>query len=410
MKKVMFGLMLVLIAALSLTCVSSNNMETGKAAVKRVVEESYVNGFFPELDVEAVKKGYHKDCDFISHSFIGIVKRSLDECLDFVKKNSPGPGEREVTHKFLSLTVTGRIAGAVLEIHIAGRRELTSYLTLYKLKEGWKIVGDVSYWHGFDVPKHRKAVNLDPARYDALTGRYVTGDGLKVVVSKTGDRLFIQLKAPEHPKLELFPQSETVYFDKEFNVTVTFKGAASPAQKGKMSQLLFRTGPTERWELAARRMKPKVAVFSGKRKDFKISEVVRGPFGSKKHALEKYGNNLPGDLEIVPASPKGMVKGWFVVKVGPVIGTKDLETVRRERDGYGSPAVAFSLKPEAAKKLKAYTTANMGKRLAIMLDDRVLSTPEIKGVISKRGMVTGHFTTEEVDELVMQLKIAIDEN
>ena len=186
-------------------------------------------------------------------------------------------------------------------------------------------------------------------------------------------------------------------------VTVNFE----EMDRGLANTLVLKTDDKE---ITARRMKPKVAVFSSRRKDFKISEVAVGPFGSKKHALEKYGNNLPKDLEIVPASPKGMVKGWFVVKVVPVIGTKDLETVSRERDGYGNPAVGFSLKPEAAEKLKAYTTANMGKRLAIMLDNRVLSAPKIAGVISKRGMVTGRFTTEEVDEIVMLLKIAINEN
>ncbi|MCP5108140.1 MAG: hypothetical protein GY950_32430 [bacterium] len=404
MKKVMFGLIVLFIAALSLTCVSGSDMEKEKAAVKKVIEDAHVNGFYPKLDEEAVKKGYHKDCDFISYSFIGIVKRSMDARLNFIKKNFPEPDERGVAHRFLSLTVADRIAGAVMEAHIAGRRELTTHLTLYKLKDGWKIVNEVIYWHGFDVPKDRKAVNLDPARYNALTGRYVTDRGLGFAVFKTGKRLFIQMQAPGHPELELFPQSETVYFNKGINVTVTFSGEAPP------EQLVFRTGPTGRWDITARRMKPKVAVFSSRRKDFKISEVVGEPFGSKESALEKYGSNLPGDLEIVPASPKGMAKGWFVVKVVPVIGTKDLETVSRERDGNGNPAVGFSLKSEAAEKLKAYTSANIGKQLAIMLDNRVLSAPKIAGVISKRGMVMGRFTTEEVDELVMLLKIAINEN
>lgn len=406
MRKIAFGLILALIVVFALTCVGSDNAEKEKAAVKKVIEDVYVNGLSPKLDVEAVKKGYHKDCVFISYSFIGIVKRSMDEWLDYVKKNNPEPGERKITHKFLSLTVTNRIASAMMEIHIAGRRELTTHLILYKLKDGWKIVSDVIYWHGFDVPKDRKAVNLDPALYDGLTGRYITEKDLEFVVSKTGNQLFIQMQAPKHPKLELFPQSETVYFNKDINVTVTFEGMAS----SKVTQLVFRTGPTGRWDLVARRMKPKVAVFSSRRKDFKISEVVAGPFGSKKSALEKYGKQLPEDLEIAPASPKGMAKGWFVLKVGPVIGTRDLETVNRTSDQFGSPAIAFSLKPESAEKLKAYTTANQGKRLAIMLDNQVLSAPTIAGVISKNGLITGNFTIEEVNEIVMLLKIAINEN
>ena len=54
MKKVMFRLILSLIVALSLTCASSNNSETEKAAVKKVIEDAYMNGLFPKLNVEAV--------------------------------------------------------------------------------------------------------------------------------------------------------------------------------------------------------------------------------------------------------------------------------------------------------------------------------------------------------------------
>ncbi|NIM12374.1 MAG: hypothetical protein GTO45_09690 [Candidatus Aminicenantes bacterium] len=410
MKKVMFRLILSLTVALSLTCASRNNLETEKAAVKKVIEDAYMNGLFPKLNVEAVKKGYHKDCSFISYSFIGIVKRSMDEWLDYIIKNHSEPEEGEVTHKFLSLTVTNRTASAVMETHIAGRREITTNLTLYKLKEGWKIVSDVIYWHGFDVPKDRKTVNLDPALYDALTGRYVTGNGLEFVVSKTGDQLFIQMQIPKHPKLELFPQSETVYFNKDINVTVTFAGGASPTPKGKMTQLVFRTGPTGHWDLVARRMIPKVAVFSGKIQHFKMSEVVAGPFDSQESAMKKYGNQLPDDLEIAPASPKGMVKGWFLLKAEPIVSTKDLESVNRGTSPHGEPAISISLKPESAEKMKAYTTANQGKRLAIMLDNQVISAPVIGSVISKDSMITGHFTTDEVSELIIQLKIAINKN
>jgi preprotein translocase subunit SecD len=177
-----------------------------------------------------------------------------------------------------------------------------------------------------------------------------------------------------------------------------------------MTQLVFRTGPTGRWDLFARRLVPKVAVFSGKIKLFKMSEVVSGPFDSQQSALKKYGNQLPDDLEIAPASPKGMAKGWFLLKAEPIVSTKDLESVNRVRDAWGNPAIGISLKPESAEKMKAYTTANQGKRLAIMLDNQVISTPAIAGVISKDTMITGHFTMDEVSELIIQFKIAINKN
>ena len=72
-----------------------------------------------------------------------------------------------------------------------------------------------------------------------------------------------------------------------------------------------------------------------------------------------------------------------------MVSTKDLETVGRVTSPQGTPAIDFSLKPAAAEKLKAYTTANQGKEVAIMLDNQVINAPRIGGVISKRGMING---------------------
>ncbi len=402
MKKIILGLIVLLIAGLYLTCSNGGDVESETAAVKKVIVDGYVNGFFDKGGVEAINRGFHKDCDVIGYRYIDIKKTSIGFWTDFFTKYPPAdPGAKDLNHKFLSVTVTGRAASAVVEIHLAGKHQYTSHLLLYKLKEGWKIVGQTVYNTDYKIPKERKTAKVDPALYDAYVGRYGTDEGLKLTVSRSGDRLFIQ--APMQPKMEFFPESETLFFSKVFGVTVHFKDMAG----GLADTAVLKTND---WEVAARRMKPKVAVFSGKRKDFRISEVGAGPFGSKKRALEKYGNNLPKGMEIVPTSPNGTVKGWFVVKVAPVIGTKDLETVNRTKTSRGDHVVAFSLKPESSEKLKAYTTANKGKRLAIMLDNQVLTAPRIAGVISKHGLIEGNFSLDEVNEIVMQLKIIINEN
>ena len=401
MRKIAFGLILSLIVVFALTCVGSDNLEKEKAAVKKVIVDGYVNGFFNTGGVDAINRGFHKDCNVIGFRYIDIKKMPISFWTDFFTEHPPGSAERDVTHKFLSVTVTGRAASAVVEIHLAGKHQYTSHLLLYQLKEGWRIVSQVVNDTDYKIPKERKTAAVDPALYDAYIGRYRADDGMDLTVSKSGAHLFIQ--APMQPKMEFFPESETVFFSKSFGVTVTFEKMV----KGQTMQLVMRTDDRE---IAAKRMMPRVAVFSSRRKDFKISEVAAGPFDSKKSALEKYGKQLPGDLEIAPASPKGMAKGWFVLKAKPVIGTRDLETVNRARAPQGEPGISFSLKPESAEKLKAYTTANRGKRLAIMLDNQVLSAPRIVGVISKNGMITGKFTIEEINEIVMLLKIAINEN
>ncbi len=46
------------------------------------------------------------------------------------------------------------------------------------------------------------------------------------------------------------------------------------------------------------------------------------------------------------------------------------------------------LSQDAAKRFSAFTGANIGKPLAIVLDGKVLSAPRINGQISDNGVIT----------------------
>ncbi len=68
------------------------------------------------------------------------------------------------------------------------------------------------------------------------------------------------------------------------------------------------------------------------------------------------------------------------------------------------PQIAFTLKPDGAKIFADYTTHNVGKYLAIVLDHKVISSPVIKSPITDgAGVIEGRFTLEEAQNLVVQL-------
>ena len=54
------------------------------------------------------------------------------------------------------------------------------------------------------------------------------------------------------------------------------------------------------------------------------------------------------------------------------------------------PAVSFSLNSEGAVKFSRATTANVGRYLAIVLDNQVVSAPRIDGPIEREGRIYGH--------------------
>lgn len=87
----------------------------------------------------------------------------------------------------------------------------------------------------------------------------------------------------------------------------------------------------------------------------------------------------------------------------------DLASAQRETSKLGEPIVGFRLAGEGANKMLQLTTAimpdgNFKRRMAIIMDKRVLSAPLLNSPISSAGLIEGRFTTQEIDFLVNILR------
>lgn len=72
---------------------------------------------------------------------------------------------------------------------------------------------------------------------------------------------------------------------------------------------------------------------------------------------------------------------------------------------FNKPYVAITFNSIGAMIFHQFTKENVGKRLAIVLDDNVYSAPVIQDEISGgRAQITGHFTTEEARDLAIVLR------
>ncbi|MGD1009638.1 MAG: protein translocase subunit SecD [Candidatus Aminicenantales bacterium] len=134
-------------------------------------------------------------------------------------------------------------------------------------------------------------------------------------------------------------------------------------------------------------------------------KLVKGYSPTDEESLLKdYGGKVPDDMEVVKGDPAAEARGYYLVsKVASVTG-KDLRLVRRSVDEWNQPAVAFQLKPDGARRFEQVTGENVGKQLAIILDKKVQSAPNINTRISDSGIIQGHFTIEKADLLVIVLK------
>jgi preprotein translocase subunit SecD len=125
--------------------------------------------------------------------------------------------------------------------------------------------------------------------------------------------------------------------------------------------------------------------------------------------LSTTGGKVPEDSEVVPGDVEdieGRVTGkeYYLLKRASVVTGRDLRNARRSQDQYGQPAVEFTLNPEGAKKFGAYTSAHIGDRMAIVLDNRVRSAPVIRGHITDQGIIEGNFSVQGAEDLALVLR------
>src|SRR5690606_27862167 len=70
----------------------------------------------------------------------------------------------------------------------------------------------------------------------------------------------------------------------------------------------------------------------------------------------------------------------------------------------GGPTVNFQTKPEFAQQFGQFTGSNLGRRMAIVLDDVIITAPTLEGRISTDGQITGIGTLDEAADIAVVLR------
>jgi preprotein translocase subunit SecD len=134
--------------------------------------------------------------------------------------------------------------------------------------------------------------------------------------------------------------------------------------------------------------------------------VRAGPAPDEATLLASVGGIVPEDAQVVKGDPKRKEAGFYLVDRVATVTGKDLRTVRRSADEWNAPAVSFSLNPEGGRRFEKATGDNIGKQIAIVLDNRIISAPRVETVIpaATGGIIRGNFSIEEAEDLVVVLK------
>jgi preprotein translocase subunit SecD len=136
------------------------------------------------------------------------------------------------------------------------------------------------------------------------------------------------------------------------------------------------------------------------------------PYPSEIAALGAHGGVLPPGTEIVPgkgdSTPGNPTPGqvFYILDRAPIVTGQDLRsaTTSPSTNYPGQYQVDFKLSTSAAARFGPFTEANIGRRMAIVLDHRVYTAPVINGKIEDSGMIEGNFTQESAQDLALVLR------
>jgi preprotein translocase subunit SecD len=140
-----------------------------------------------------------------------------------------------------------------------------------------------------------------------------------------------------------------------------------------------------------------------------IHAVVGGPFPDEQAALASVGGNLPADQMMMHGSG-AMATGsdadsvYILQRLSVVAGNDFRSADPSTNQNTGQRNVIFTLTNEAGDKFYEYTSANVGRSMAVVLGDRVREVASIKSAIRDRGEIEGTFTEDEVTGLSKLLR------
>jgi preprotein translocase subunit SecD len=146
--------------------------------------------------------------------------------------------------------------------------------------------------------------------------------------------------------------------------------------------------------------------FIGTAAVLEITDVKDGPFASREAGLAQHGGVLPLNTRLVKSKPRGASDSeqWYLVGRTPVITGREMRNARASQGEMRRWETGFSLSPDGGRRFGRYTEANVGNRLAVVLDNQIVSVATIESKIEDSGRITNLGSEEEAVDLSRYLR------
>jgi preprotein translocase subunit SecD len=131
-----------------------------------------------------------------------------------------------------------------------------------------------------------------------------------------------------------------------------------------------------------------------------------GPFPSREAALAQLGGVLPLNSKLAKAKPRGTAAGeeWFLLGRPAVVMGSEMRNAHAGQDEYRKWETSFTLSPDGGHRFGSFTGANIGHKLAVVLDNQIVSVATIQSRIEDSGRITNLGSEEEAEDLSRYLR------
>ncbi len=134
------------------TALVESEADLARREIRAVIEASYINGAFNDLDTRTMREGFHPA--FRIHGVLedgGLRQLPIEEWIAAIEKRKASPDfdpdDQKWEHRIVLVDVTGSAAVAKIELFKRSRHVYTDYLSLLKLEGGWKVTDKVYHLH-----------------------------------------------------------------------------------------------------------------------------------------------------------------------------------------------------------------------------------------------------------------------
>ena len=132
-----------------------------------------------------------------------------------------------------------------------------------------------------------------------------------------------------------------------------------------------------------------------------LTDVRGGPYPTREAAIAEHGGVLPLGTKLVREIPRGSAAGeqYYLVGKSPVVSGREMRNARPGQDENRRWETNFTLSQDGGRRFAAFTGNHIGDKLAVVLDNNIVSIATIQSRIEDSGRIMGLGSEQEAEDL-----------